>query len=352
MAQSTTLCQARRRLVHQLARAQRRGFVASSRCYKATAAEAASHLLENFAEKSVVRRQFIDGNQLQKLLLTLGQTSIQGADVSEVPPVAGTPVPQGYHLAYFTPNGTEKELGADGTDRTFNASAPFTRRMWAGGKMKWPAPSSGALLRVGDEVEERTRLVSATAKKSRSAGEMVLVEVEKEFWGPNGLALVDQRSWVFRPEIDPETAPPAPEPLADVTRGPSLTKDFTNNGDDFLTRELRWSPTGLFRFSALTFNGHMIHYNEGWTRNVESHAGLVVHGPLNLINLLNYWKDVHGYGEGPSSISYRAMAPLYAGQTYHIKTSDVRDTDKGKVWDVVVEKDGVVCMKSEILSQH
>lgn len=231
MAQSTTLCHARRRLVHQLERAQRRSFVASSRCYKATAVEAASYLLETFAEKSVVRRQFIDGNQLQKLLLTLGQTSIQGADVSEVPPVAGTPVPQGYHLAYFTPNGTEKELGADGTDRTFNASPPFTRRMWAGGKMKWPAASSGALLRVGDEVEERTRLVSATAKKSRSAGEMVLVEVEKEFWGPNGLALVDQRSWVFRPEIDPETAPPAPKPLADVTRGPSSVKDFTNNGD-------------------------------------------------------------------------------------------------------------------------
>lgn len=237
MAQSTILCQARRRLAHQLAQVQRRGFVASSRCYKTTAAEAASYLLENFTEKSVVRRQFIDGNQLQKLLLTLGQTSIEGADVSEAAPVAGTPVPQGYHLAYFTPNGTEKELGADGTDRTFNASAPFTRRMWAGGKMKWPAPSSGALLRVGDEVEERTRLVSAIAKKSRSAGEMVLVEVEKEFLGPNGLALVDRRSWVFRPEIDPETAPPAPKPLADVTRGPSSVIDFTSNGDGEISRD-------------------------------------------------------------------------------------------------------------------
>ncbi|KAK7422782.1 hypothetical protein QQX98_001342 [Neonectria punicea] len=344
MAQSTTFRQVRR-LAHQLAQVQRRGFAASPRRSKATAAEAASYLLDTFAEKSVVRRQLIDANQLQKLALTLGQTSIQGADVSDVPPAAGTLVPQGYHLAYFTPNGTEKDLGADGTDRTFNASAPFTRRMWAGGRMEWPG---GAVLRVGDEVEERTRLLSATAKKSRSAGEMVLVEVEKEFWGPAGLALVDRRSWVFRPEIDPQNAPAAPKPLEDVTRGPSSIKDLSDKGDGFATRELRWSPAGLFRFSALTFNGHMIHYNENWTQNVESHPSLVVHGPLNLINLLNYWKDIHGYGQGPGSISYRAMSPLYAGQTYHIRTADVRDTDKDKVWEVLVERDGVVCMKSEI----
>ncbi|KPM42926.1 hypothetical protein AK830_g3593 [Neonectria ditissima] len=346
MAPSTALRQARR-LAHQLAQAQRRGFATSPRSSKATAADAASYLLENFSDKSVVRRQFIDANQLQKLALTLGQTSIGGADISDVPPAAGTPVPQGYHLVYFTPNGTEKDLGADGTDRTFNASAPFTRRMWAGGKMKWPAPG-GALLRVGDEVEERTRLLSATAKKSRSAGEMVLVEVEKEFWGPDGLALVDRRSWVFRPEIDPENTPEAPRPLTDVTRGPSSVEDLANSGGGFPTRELRWSPAGLFRFSALTFNGHMIHYNEGWTRNVESHPSLVVHGPLNLINLLNYWKDVHGNGQGPRSISYRAMSPLYAGQTYHIRTADVRDTGEGNAWDIIVERDGVVCMKSEI----
>ncbi|KAH6896676.1 hypothetical protein B0T10DRAFT_506009 [Thelonectria olida] len=344
------MTQSKLRPVHHLFQlVQRRSFTLSSRRFKATASEAANHLLETFADKSVIRRQFIDGNQLQKLALTLGQTSIDGADVTEVPPVAGTPVPQGYHLVYFTPNGTEQELGDDGTDRTFNASAPFTRRMWAGGKMEWPAPSTGALLRVGDEVEERTRLVSATAKKSRSAGEMVLVQVEKEFWGPNGLALSDQRSWVFRPEIDLESPPPAPRRLEDVAPGPSSIKDVAENGDG-LTRELRWSPVGLFRFSALTFNGHMIHYNDPWTRDMEGHPGLVVHGPLNLINLLDYWKDAYGKGQGPRSISYRAMSPLYAGQTYHIKTAGVKETEGGKVWDVLVERDGVVCMKSEIAS--
>ncbi|KAF5013617.1 hypothetical protein FDECE_378 [Fusarium decemcellulare] len=303
-----------------------------------------SYLLENFADKSVVRRQLIDANQLQKLALTFGRPNLNGADVSEQAPVAGTPVPEGYHLAYFTPNGTEADLGADGTDRTFNASAPFTRRMWAGGKMTW----TDAPLRVDDEVEEKTRLLSAVPKKSRSAGEMVLVEVEKEFWGPKGLAVTDRRSWVFRPEIDLNAAKEPPKPLETTIRGPTLVKDLATTSEGFPIRELRWSPVGLFRFSALTFNGHMIHYNEDWTRNVEDHPGLVVHGPLNLINLLHYWKDVHGNGKGPRDITYRAMAPVYAGETYNIRTAAVRDAEGRKAWDVLVEKNGVLCMKSEI----
>jgi hydroxyacyl-ACP dehydratase HTD2-like protein with hotdog domain len=195
---------------------------------KATASDAASHLLETFSSKSITRRQLIDANQLQKLALTLNRPSLNGQDVSEQPPVEGTPVPPGYHLVYFTPNGTEAELGNDGSDTTFNASAPFTRRMWAGGKMTW-APD--VALRVGDHVEERTKLLSATPKKSRSVGEMVLVEVEKEFWGPKGLALTDRRSWVFRPQIDLDAVQEAPKPLENIGRGPSIIRDVDARGD-------------------------------------------------------------------------------------------------------------------------
>ncbi|OBS22476.1 hypothetical protein FPOA_08813 [Fusarium poae] len=313
---------------------------------KATASDAASHLLETFSNKSTIRRQLIDANQLQKLALTLNRPRLNRQDVSEQPPVEGTPVPHGYHLVYFTPNGAESELGHDGSDTTFNASAPFTRRMWAGGKMTWATDVS---LRVGDQVEERTKLLSATPKKSRSVGEMVLVEVEKEFWGPKGLALTDRRSWVFRPQINLDAVQEAPKPLENIIRGPSSVRDIdTQSEGHHPIRELRWSPVGLFRFSALTFNGHMIHYNQDWTRNVEGHPGEVVHGPLNLINLLDYWQDIHGNGERPRGISYRALSPLYAGQTYNIRTEAIRDTDNGKTWDIVVEREGTTCMKSEI----
>lgn len=203
---------------------QSRTFSNSSTTSQATASDAASRLLDTFANTTITRRQLIDANQLHKLALTLNRPLFPNGAA----PAAGIPVPPGWHLVYFTPEGVETELGADGTDRTFNASAPFTRRMWAGGSMSWPS-SSSQWLKVGDEVEERTRLLSATAKKSRSssAGEMVLVEVEKEYWGPQGLALTDRRSWVFRPEVvvDPANMPKPLEGAA-IKRGPSLSQDI------------------------------------------------------------------------------------------------------------------------------
>lgn len=113
---------------------------------------------------------------------------------------------------------------------------------------------------------------------------------------------------------------------------------------------MRWSPVGLFRFSALTFNGHKIHYNQTWTGEVEGHPGEVVHGPLNLIGMLDYWRDQHHEEAVPREISYRALSPIYAGESYIIKTGNVRDTERGRLHEVVVDKKGVKCMKGDILT--
>jgi hydroxyacyl-ACP dehydratase HTD2-like protein with hotdog domain len=72
-----------------------------------------------------------------------------------------------------------------------------------------------------------------------------------------------------------------------------------------------------------------------------------VHGPLNLISMLDYWRDVHGQ-ENLGEISYRAMSPLYAGDVYHIRTTNVTDVDDRRQWELLVEKDGVLCMKGSI----
>lgn len=303
-------------------------------------------MTETFANKTFTTRQLLDANQLQKLSLTLGRRELYpGLDVSVEPPPPGTPVPPGYHLVYFTPGGLESELGPDGTDRTFNSPAPFTRRMWAGGRMAWPA--GPAQLRVGEVAEERTRLVSAVPKKSRGGGEMVLVQVEKEFWGSEGLALTDQRSWIFRPELEAATEPVAKPVEGKVKRGPSTVEDEQVDGQSYPLRKLRWSPVGLFRFSALTFNGHKIHYDESWTQSVESHPTQVVHGPLNLISMLDYWRDVIGKGDA-GEISYRAMSPLYAGDSYQIRTSNSVGEEDSSPWEILVEKDGKTCMTGTI----
>ncbi|KAI0876419.1 hypothetical protein GGS24DRAFT_451348 [Hypoxylon argillaceum] len=180
---------------------------------------------------------------------------------------------------------------------------------------------------------------------------MVLVEVEKEFWGPGGLALVDQRSWIFRPEAT-SASPAAEKVLREaVIRGPSTVKDVLQDGGH-PNRYLRWSPTGLFRFSALTFNGHKIHYDPTWSASVEGHPACVVHGPLNLVNMLDYWRD-HCAGEGRRvrEIVYRAVAPIYAGETYEISAGGAEEEVEGEGlrWDVLVTKEGRTCMTGDIL---
>lgn len=88
----------------------------------------------------------------------------------------------------------------------------------------------------------------------------------------------------------------------------------------------------------------MIHYNESWTRNIEGHPAVVVHGPLNLIGMMDYWRDLHGTGKQAEEISYRALSPLYAGDQYVIRTDSVQETS----WEIGVAKGDKSCMKGTI----
>lgn len=148
------------------------------------------------------RTQSLDANQLQLLSLTLNRSSLfrDSPTLSNTaPPPSGTPLPPGYHLVYFTPAFLENELGADGTDASYNPSPPFTRRMWAGGEVRWPRNDNGRVnpLRVGQEVVETTRVLSAEPKVVKKTGEdMIVVGVEKEFRNEDGVAVVDRR-YVF-----------------------------------------------------------------------------------------------------------------------------------------------------------
>ncbi|KAI0863782.1 hypothetical protein F4860DRAFT_50056 [Xylaria cubensis] len=325
------------RLVAPKARKQYLRFASTS------ASEASKLLLANYEGRVITRRQYLDANQLQKLSLTLNRGSLHpNLDVTQDAPPTGTTIPPGYHLAYFTPNGLESELGADGTDRSFNVSAPFTRRMWAGGRMRW---IKDCPLRVGEEAEERTRLISAEPKISRDGNEMVLVRVEKEFWNDKGLAVADERSWIFRAGREESSENPQEIPLP-LVKGSSNVEDVKRQAS-ITERHFCWSPVALFRFSALTFNGHKIHYDALWSRIEEGHPGIVVHGPLNLINMLDYWRDVIRKGNNEvGEVMYRATSPIYAGERYTIRAS--QNEDQLRESEILVEKNGVLCMKGQI----
>lgn len=304
-----------------------RRFFSTSTCRRASAAEASAEIFERFGSGRPVsvRKQVLDANQLQLLSITLNRTP-----TSNDPPPEGTPVPAGYHLVYFTPSIIESELGLDGTDRTVNPLRPYTRRMWAGGELTW-TQDKNALLRVGQEVRETTRLISAEPKTLKSGAEMLVVGVEKTFENANGIALVDKRSWVYQKEITPENplTPPARPSAKDLPVG-SHTRDFCQ------------SDVTLFRFSALTFNAHKIHFSPEWCRQVEGHRSCVVHGPLNLINILDFWRDTAEGGSVdavPKSISYRAMSPLYMGEPYRILLGEGSVSGQGSIeseWNAAI----------------
>ena len=275
----------------------------------------------------IIRKQFLDPNQIQRLSLTLNRPQLY-RDV-QVPeenvPLNGTPLPPGYHLAYFTPAALSGDLGRDGTDISYSPAEPFTRRMWAGGQIHWEKENP---LRVGDEAIETTKLVSAEPKINRAGEEMIVVGVEKAFENGKGLALIDRRDWVFRPQL---SGPPPSQSYSDPTGNDDALLPPSNSSQK--SRDFLQTAVSLFRFSALTFNGHMIHYSRPWCREVEGHREIVVHGPLNLINMLDFWRDEQPDDYMiPRSIRYRAIAPFYAGESYRALLERGADTTSVKLW--------------------
>jgi hydroxyacyl-ACP dehydratase HTD2-like protein with hotdog domain len=274
------------------------------------------------------------------------------------------------HLAFFTPRVSSSSLGADGSDTSFNPpGGVFTRRMWAGGQMSWPAGNAAKQARVGDRMWERTFVEDAQLKRlAGGRGEMIVVWVRKEFGvdGGSEASIVDRRSWVFQKALPPK-APSSPPPSSSDSSSPHPPAKLIN-----ATRIVQ-SPSNLFRYSALTFNAHAIHLSTAWAREVEGHRDIVVHGPLNLSLLVRKWgREVAGWyfdqsgclqtSKGLSrpppsllNVSYRAKRPVYAGQTYFIGLID--DQQNGSNNDgqhqhrvVAMHADGQVAMEATITS--
>lgn len=328
-----------------------------SRSLSALPAEVANNFLQKFKNKPpTVRRQLLDANQLGLLSLTLNRPHLYPASDSispsleSSPPLSGTPIPPGYHLAYFTVPILEQSLGLDGSDRFYNPDPPFTRRMWAGGSVEWPSASAGIFLRVNEEVTETTTVLSCEAKTMQTMGRpMLVVGVKKEFHTSKGdKAVVDKRNWIFREALDLNN-PPEP-----VDRKPALPPAKVPDGGN--VRRFNQSVVTLFRFSALTFNGHRIHYDKPWCQNVEGHRDCVVHGPINLINMLDFWRDKEAEkqvawdveAQFPKEIRYRATSPLYAGEPYSIILESDEGNGSNTVVVNVVSDDGAIAMKGSI----
>jgi 3-methylfumaryl-CoA hydratase len=201
---------------------------------------------------------------------------------------AGDELPPAWHWLYFHDIVRASQLGPDGHPAlgVVMPQVPLPRRMWAGGSFVFHAP-----LRLGDTVERTTVIRSITPKTGRS-GRLYFVGVEHALRTGGTLNLVEEQAIVYR-ELAPEAAPRPSQPAP--------------TGADY-TRRYTLDSTTLFRYSALTFNAHRIHYDADYCRTVEGYPNLVIHGPLIATLLLDLYLE---QGQPLKQFRYQAKSPLF-----------------------------------------
>lgn len=233
-------------------------------------------------------------------------------DRKDAPFVDGSPLPPLWHWLYFLPIHQMSEVGPDGHAERggFLPPVPLPRRMWAGSRFRFHHP-----LRVGETVQRASRVQSVEHKAGRS-GDLVFVRVEHTFSNTHGLALSEEHDIVYREAAEPGAQPPAAKP-APV--------------DAAWERTIRPDPVLLFRYSALTFNSHRIHYDRSYVTEIEGYPGLVVHGPLIATLLIDLLRR-----ECPEAtirdFSFRAVKPLFDTEEFAVCGAPDEDGKTVHLW--------------------
>jgi len=229
-------------------------------------------------------------------------------------PSPGTLLPALWHWLYFLPLSPEAEIGPDGHPRRGEFLPPLSlpRRMWAGSQIEFHKP-----LHVGDELT-RISTIEDISEKSGHNGSLVFVKVRHEIRrrGETECALTERHDIVYRQAATPGEVAPAAAPAAT---------------DE--TWSKKWVPDAvlLFRYSALTFNSHRIHYDRRYVTEVEGYAGLIVQGPLIATLLLGLLRD-HLPDAQVSRFEFRALHPLFDMNHFFVCGKPLPDGKTFTLW--------------------
>ena len=210
----------------------------------------------------------------------------------DTPPWAKGEVPPSGHWLYFLSRARQSEIDVDGHPRRggFLPPVDLPRRMFAGAALTFHAP-----IALGATLRRHSTILDVTEKKGRS-GRLVFVKLRHEIESNGTVAIVEEQDIVYR---EAATAPSPPPPKRDGPRRPSEH-----------TRRIVPDSTQLFRFSALTFNAHRIHYDRDYCRDVEFYPGLVVQGPFIATLLLDHLLRLKPAAR-VREFCFRAKSPLY-----------------------------------------
>ena len=237
--------------------------------------------------------------------LVAGLRSVLFQDIGQ--PKEGDAAPFTTHWCLTLPVSPLNGNGPDGHPKRggFLPPVPLPRRMWAGGEINFIEP-----LRVGDAVTRSSRIKDVTVKTG-STGTLCFVSVDHEIATKRGPAVRERHDIVYRemPTDGKNAAPAKP------AQAPAAAHRETHMAD----------PVLLFRYSAVTFNSHRIHYDRDYVTKEEGYPGLIVHGPLQAALLVELGAKLHG-GKAPKTFTYRGLQPLFDGAEFSVNASATGDT--------------------------
>lgn len=259
--------------------------------------------LRDWVGKKEIRKDTVAAWPVTALAATVDDATIS-ADI-------GASLPAGWHWLFFQEAKPPSELGVDGHPKRggFLPPVPLPRRMWAGGKVEFRRP-----LRIGEAVTRESEIVSVEPK-SGSTGTLVFVTVRHTIEGSGSTAIIEDQNIVYREAAKKGDPLPPGKPAPETAQW---------------SRHVMPDAVMLFRYSALTFNGHRIHYDKDYAINEEHYPGLVVHGPLQATLLLDLCR--HNAPKPIKTFEYRAQYPMFAGSPFTVNGNFDAAASKAEVW--------------------
>lgn len=247
-------------------------------------------------------------------------------DRAEDVPDEGEPIPPGWHIGYFLAMSRPRDMARDGlpTSSDILPKMPFPRRMYAGCRLIFKDD-----IRVGEKISRETELTDIQLRRG-STGSLIFTTQTRRISNARGLALIEEYHGVFREDVPAGQASGIPK------------RDEAPAGLPW-QRAIVTDAVSLFRFSAVTFNPHRIHYDRGYAMEVEGYPGLVVHGPYSQHCLIDFVRD-YNPGKRITGFEMRARAPLFDTAPFTLVGRPDADGKSAQVW--AMTPDGTIAMQA------